>query len=567
LMSLHLKDWPRVTLSGLAQVAFCDSPVAGALVLAAVTAVSPYAALGGLIGAFLGTLAAYTLHTWNRAEKLAGLPGPNPAIVGLLIGGACAPELPLLPLFVLAVAVCLAIEQAVRRPLARAGLPALSFPAILTTYLFTVAANLLDMPIWSGSYLVISDGRGAPILVALVVAALALKSPVAALQTAILSACTALLSGWIAGTGAVGPAALWGFTVAPAAFGVHAVFLAGSSLGGWFGLAAAVLAVVLWALWVISPLADLLPPFLLPFVLATWAILVLSRRVAGRLVLDPNMWSVAAAIRDMRADGRPVVVLTGAGVSTASGIPDYVSGAWLDPSIPASAYSWKRYLESQRCRRLYWEACERFRQIARAARFNDGHAALAELERRGWVSATITQNVDGLHQAAGATQVIELHGNIEQVRCVGCGQVSDWPAAQLWSRYDLRCRTCGDFLKPAVVAFGENLPVRAWGAAQQAARRCGVIIVVGSQLAVSPARDLVADARAGGAQVVIVNLDPVLGLVSAEDIVLPHRSEDVLPALARLLDCAPGRKAESRQAENAYRQGALASREFAGAAP
>ena len=133
-------------------------------------------------------------------------------------------------------------------------------------------------------------------------------------------------------------------------------------------------------------------------------------------------------VRARRLEGRSIVCLTGAGVSTGSGIPDYVSGTWLDPEIPVGAYAWERFLDSPRCRRLYWDACSRFRRVAEQARPNGGHAALRRMEERGWLAAVVTQNVDRLHKAAGSTRVHELHGRIDRVEIVAL-RVFAQPAA------------------------------------------------------------------------------------------------------------------------------------------
>jgi len=152
---------------------------------------------------------------------------------------------------------------------------------------------------------------------------------------------------------------------------------------------------------------------------------------------------------------------------------------------------------------------------------------------------TVTQNVDRLHQGAGAGNVIELHGRIDQVRCLGCGKASDWPPAGLWSKFDLACRECGGLLKPAVIAMGENVPTRAWESADAAAISCGVVLVVGSQMAISSAAALLARARAQGAKVIFLNLGSAAPPTLPGDLVLNLRAEEALPAIAKLLGCYP----------------------------
>jgi NAD-dependent deacetylase len=368
-------------------------------------------------------------------------------------------------------------------------------------------------------------------------AAVAIKSWRAAILAGILTAAAAVLSGIVLKQGWIGPIDLWAFTVAPAAFGIYAIFLAGSRMGAVGGVAAALLGTAIWALWTSGPLAVSVPPLLFPFILATWLTLLAVRVLLGPTVLDPHIWAAVEEIRRAKAIGRPAMALTGAGVSTASGIPDYASGAWLDPEIPISTYAYDRFLESQRCRHLYWDACGHFREVAMAAEPNIGHRALAVMENAGFLGATVTQNVDRLHQAAGTDNVIELHGRIDRVRCLGCGETSAWPPKGLWSKFDLACKTCGGLLKPAVIAMGENVPARAWEAAEAASMSCGVVMVIGSQMAISSAAALLARARSQGAKVVFLNLGDAAVPMLPGDLVLNLRAEEALPAIAKLLGC------------------------------
>jgi NAD-dependent protein deacetylase/lipoamidase len=330
---------------------------------------------------------------------------------------------------------------------------------------------------------------------------------------------------------------------------MHAVFLAGSRLGAVAGIACAVLACALWTIWVALGLDAFLAPVLVPFIGATWIVMLAVRRLVGPTVFDPHVWQAVEAIRESRAGHRQVAALTGAGVSTASGIPDYVSGKWLDDGVPTSTYAYDRFLASPRCRRLYWDACDRFRHVAARARPNASHRALAAMSAAGWLDVVITQNVDRLHQGAGVHDVVELHGRIDRIRCTSCGATSDWPPATVWRKYDLRCRGCGELLKPAVIAMGENVPAAAWEKAAAAVKNSGVLIVTGSQLAVSSAATLLMTAREYGARVVCVNLGPPVCALRPGDVLIEGRAEEVLPAIAILLGGYPVRAPTTRPAD------------------
>jgi NAD-dependent deacetylase len=195
---------------------------------------------------------------------------------------------------------------------------------------------------------------------------------------------------------------------------------------------------------------------------------------------------LAALVRDRH----PVVVLTGAGVSTESGIPDFRSdmGIWaeVDPLEVASIDAFRRDPE-----RVWGFYAGRIRSLLDAEP-NAAHVALAELERSGVVRAVVTQNIDGLHQRAGTRDVVEVHGSIRRAVCLGCGaeETLDGVLAQLAERPAPLCPACGAILKPGVVLFGELLPVGAIDRATALAQEAALLLVVGSSLEVWPVAGL-----------------------------------------------------------------------------
>jgi NAD-dependent deacetylase len=191
----------------------------------------------------------------------------------------------------------------------------------------------------------------------------------------------------------------------------------------------------------------------------------------------------------------PVVVLTGAGVSTESGIPDFrsSSGLWadVDPFEVATIDAFRRDPE-----RVWSFYRQRFRSLL-AAEPNAAHRALAELEARGHVRAVVTQNIDTLHERAGSREVVEVHGSIRRAVCLRCGgeEALDGVLRQLEERDAPLCPSCGAVLKPGVVLFGELLPVGAIERATQLAREAGLMLVVGSSLEVWPVAGLPLESR------------------------------------------------------------------------
>ena len=204
----------------------------------------------------------------------------------------------------------------------------------------------------------------------------------------------------------------------------------------------------------------------------------------------------AAALAALIRERQPCVVLTGAGVSTESGIPDFRSetGIWatVDPFEVASIQAFRR--DPARVWGFYRERI----QVLRGAEPNAAHRALAQLEQRGLVQAVVTQNIDTLHSRAGSDDVIEVHGSIRSAQCLKClwSEPADAALAQLEESPVPTCPHCGEVLKPGVVLFGELLPAGAMERATQLARAAQLVLVVGSSLEVWPVAGLPLEARA-----------------------------------------------------------------------
>jgi len=203
-----------------------------------------------------------------------------------------------------------------------------------------------------------------------------------------------------------------------------------------------------------------------------------------------------AALAALIAERQPCVVLTGAGVSTESGIPDFRSptGLWadVDPFEVASIRAFHRDPDR------VWDFYRRRIGMLVAAEPNAAHRALAELERRGLVSAVVTQNIDLLHERAGSREVIEVHGSIRSAVCLDCRreEALDGVLSQLDDRPAPLCVGCGSVLKPGVTLFGELLPEAAIERATELAREAELMLVVGSSLEVWPVAGLPLEARA-----------------------------------------------------------------------
>ena len=241
--------------------------------------------------------------------------------------------------------------------------------------------------------------------------------------------------------------------------------------------------------------------------------------------------------------GRRNVALTGAGMSTESGLPDFRSadGLWatVDPARVASLSAFERDPAA-----FYAFYRTRLASLAGAVP-NAGHRALARLEGIGKLHLVVTQNVDGLHQQAGSRDVVEVHGNLRECRCARCATVR--PISEMVppaGAEDVPRCACGGLLRPNVVLFEELLPLAAYERAEAACRECDVLLVVGSSLAVYPVAALPELAARAGARLVIVNRDPTPCDALAE-VVVRGNAGTVLPAIGD----AAGRASDHAQEE------------------
>ncbi len=230
-----------------------------------------------------------------------------------------------------------------------------------------------------------------------------------------------------------------------------------------------------------------------------------------------------------------ICVLTGAGISTDSGIPDFrgPNGVWTrDPEAEKASHI-DAYVADAAVRRRAWQL--RLEHPGWTAEPNAGHRALVDLEGQGKLNALVTQNVDGLHQAAGSDPrlVIEVHGTMRQVVCLDCDERAPMQRALDRVRAgeaDPPCRTCGGMLKSATVSFGQPLSGRDLGRAEAAAQTCDLLLAVGTTLTVYPIADLPRVAQASGARVVTVNGEPT-AFDDRADAALRGPIAELLPAV------------------------------------
>ena len=217
-------------------------------------------------------------------------------------------------------------------------------------------------------------------------------------------------------------------------------------------------------------------------------------------------------VSNLIINAKRIVVFTGAGVSTESGIPDFRSPGGIWDRFDPDDFTYQKFVTNPESRRKQWQMLKDG-GLTTEAKPNPAHYAIAELDKLGRLDCVITQNIDNLHQKVGVPddKVFEIHGNMQWAVCLSCGR--RYPLAQIKARLDAGeetpdCEVCHGILKPDVVLFGEALPVKVLEEATHRSYNCDLFIVIGSTLVVYPAAYMPVYAAGAGAKLVIINLSP-----------------------------------------------------------
>lgn len=246
-----------------------------------------------------------------------------------------------------------------------------------------------------------------------------------------------------------------------------------------------------------------------------------------------NISTVLEKAASLIQEANYAIALTGAGSSTPSGIPDFRSrgsGLWTRnaPMEVASLTAFRNQPER------FFEWLRPLASHLLKAKPNPAHLALAQLEKHKHLKTIITQNIDGLHQRAGSENVLQVHGSLGTLTCIGCYQQfnsNGFVEPYIEEGILPHCEACGDYLKPDVVLFGEQLPAQVWLKARRTAEACDLMIVAGTSLIVSPVAQLPERAKKNGAKIIIINMSSTY-MDKQADILIPGDVAEILPELA-----------------------------------
>ncbi len=246
----------------------------------------------------------------------------------------------------------------------------------------------------------------------------------------------------------------------------------------------------------------------------------------------------------MILESKRIVVFTGAGISTESGISDFRSPGGIWSRFDPGEFTFQRFLSSEESREKYWQFSTSTWPEMVAAEPNRGHYAIAELYEMGRLDCVITQNIDGLHQKSGVPEerVIELHGTARWVNCLECSR--RYPREEIQKRVELgekvpRCDSCGGIMKPATISFGQSMPEKETREAERRSAGCDLFLAAGSSLVVYPAAQMPLIARDNGVRLIIINLEPTPHDRYA-DVVIHEKTGEALPHIVARVKARPG---------------------------
>ncbi len=245
-------------------------------------------------------------------------------------------------------------------------------------------------------------------------------------------------------------------------------------------------------------------------------------------------------VADLIHGANSVVVFTGAGISTESGIPDFRSAGGLWERYDPEEFTYQKFMSSENSRKLMWQLAKEFAPVLENAEPNPAHQAVVRLEEMNKLVCIITQNVDYLHQKAGNSEskVVELHGTMRYIRCLSCGQryTAQEIQAVLEDGVEIpECHHCAGILKHEAIAFGEAMPAQAMLKAEHASKNCDVFIVIGSSLVVYPAASMPVVAKRSGASLIIVNREPT-DLDSFADYIIRGSAGEAMDAILKSVE-------------------------------
>ena len=502
-----IKDYFEATFRGIAQIAFSDKIISGYAVFLAVLAISPMGALGCFLGVLISTFISFNYYKVNYfSEWKKGYFGYSSGVLGIILGSYLTHSLLYFIIFFSAVFFCSILDVFLKKKFIKYFLPTFALAAILTSWLLYLILSLNNYSFWISTGTHPLKTWSVYICIFIVLCLLSFKNKRATIISIISTLFAIFLSKVILNLSFYESSGLWAFNIATISYISSVTFLPLGAVGFLLIFSSVILSAIIWIIWIYSGFWQILPPIIAPFTISILILTFFSNKSLGPIFFSPNIWKVIRTIKNYNK----ICVLSGAGVSTPSGIPDYISGDWLDKRHNIEDYNFINFLKHRKSRKLYWDVCYKFYKTYKTTKHNIVHQTLFNLEKRKKILSIITQNVDGLHQSAGSKLVIELHGNISKVSCIHCKKKYQWNKIEnQWHKKDIKCPDCLDFIKPSVIAMAQDLEPLTWTRAKNKIKDAKLLLILGTQLSITSALSLLDIARNKKIKIIIINDSPV----------------------------------------------------------
>ena len=498
-----IKDCIEAFLNGIAQIAFSNKPAHGFIIFISILSISPMGAMGAAVGVSLSSLFSYNYYKkFSFLEWKKGYFSYSSGVLGIIIGSYLIYSPIYFLIYITSIIFCSFLDIIIKKFFFEYKIPSFALSAIITSWLLYLILHYNESPFWISIGGFPFDYWSAYICIIGIVSVLFLNNKKATITTIILTFIAIFYCKIVLNLSFYESAGLWAFNVATITYISSIIFLPLGLIGLILVCISALLSSLIWLLWIYSEFWQVLPAIIAPFTVSIIILILISNKKLGPILYSSNLWGVVDLIKKYKN----ICILSGAGVSTPSGIPDYMSGEWLDKKYNLKDYNFTNFLKSRNSRKIYWDVCYKFYTNYKKTKYNIIHETLYKLEKSKKISSIITQNVDGFHQSAGSNKVIELHGNISKTSCIHCKKKYQWAKInQEWLKKDLKCSECLDFIKPSVIAMEQELEPIVWTRAKKAVKESKLLLVLGTQLSISSAAGLLEIARNNKTKIIIVN--------------------------------------------------------------
>ena len=501
------KDCFEATIRGLAQIAFSDKISSGFIIFFSIIIISPMSAIGAIIGALLSSLISYKYYKENfHSEWKKGYFCYSSGVLGIILGSYLIYSPLYFLIFIISVIFCSLLDIILKKIFIKYSTPTFALSTIIVFWFLYAIILFYEYPFWISIGAFPLNYWSVYICIAGILLTLFLNNNKATVMTLLFTSIAIFFSTQVLNLSIYNSANLWAFNIATISYISSIIFLPLGLVGYLMIGISNMLSLSIWLLWIYTGFWQILPPIIAPFTLSILILIFISNKIFGPIIYTPNLWNIVELIKKYKN----ICVLSGAGVSTPSGIPDYVSGEWLDQKHNFKDYNFTNFLKNRSSRKIYWEVCYKFYRNFQKKDHNIIHETLFKLEKEKKVSSIITQNVDGFHQSAGSKKVIELHGNISNLSCLTCKKKYQWEKINKeWIERDIKCSECLDFVKPSVISMEQELEPLVWTKAKNRVKEAKLLLVLGTQLSISSAIGLLEIARDKKIKVIIINNTPV----------------------------------------------------------